>query len=231
MMSRGLMVELEQVSDGGAGAAALVELCRVVGRGRRAVGQATCPAPRWPRPWCWRCTCRRRRRRRGRRGARCRGAARRRCAGDVLAVALEGGDDVERVARCVVPGADRAAVDHERGAVQPAHGHQAAGHVLVAAGERDVGVVPLGAHHRLDRVGDQVARLQRVAHALGAHRDAVGHADGVEAHADQAGRDRRLPSPAAARSFRCMLQVLPSYHTLAMPTWALSMSSAVRPVA
>ncbi len=34
----------------------------------------------------------------------------------------------------------------------------------------------------------------------------------------------------AARSFRCMLQVLPSYHTLAMPTWALFMSASVRPV-
>ena len=34
----------------------------------------------------------------------------------------------------------------------------------------------------------------------------------------------------AARSLRCMLQVLPSYHTLAMPTCGLSMSSSVRPV-
>ena len=34
----------------------------------------------------------------------------------------------------------------------------------------------------------------------------------------------------AARSFRCMLQVLPSYQTLAIPTWALSMSASVRPV-
>jgi hypothetical protein len=33
----------------------------------------------------------------------------------------------------------------------------------------------------------------------------------------------------AARSFRCMLQVLPSYQTLAIPTWALSMSSSLRP--
>ena len=34
-----------------------------------------------------------------------------------------------------------------------------------------------------------------------------------------------------ARSFRCMLQGLPSYHTLAMPTWALFMSCSVSPVA
>ena len=51
---------------------------------------------------------------------------------------------------------------------------------------------------------------------------------------------KRMPTrPAAAtpsltssaRSRRCMLQGLPSYHTLAMPTCGLSMSSSVRPVA
>ncbi len=93
-----------------------------------------------------------------------------------------------RCRRACETGADRAAVDHDRRAVEPAHRHQAAGHVLVAAGERDERVVPLGAHDGFDRVGDQVARLERVAHALGAHRDAVADADGVEPHADQAGR-------------------------------------------
>ncbi len=34
----------------------------------------------------------------------------------------------------------------------------------------------------------------------------------------------------AARSRRCMLQVLPSYHTLAMPTSGLARSSSERPV-
>ncbi len=34
----------------------------------------------------------------------------------------------------------------------------------------------------------------------------------------------------AARSFRCMLQVLPSHQTVAMPTSALLMSSSVMPV-
>src|SRR5690606_4831154 len=35
----------------------------------------------------------------------------------------------------------------------------------------------------------------------------------------------------AARSSRCMLQELPSYQTLAMPTCALSMSVGCKPVA
>ena len=35
----------------------------------------------------------------------------------------------------------------------------------------------------------------------------------------------------AASSSRCMLQGLPSYHIDAIPTWALDMSSEVRPVA
>ena len=34
--------------------------------------------------------------------------------------------------------ADRAAVDHQGGAVEAAHRHDAAGHVLVAAGQGDV---------------------------------------------------------------------------------------------
>ena len=45
---------------------------------------------------------------------------------------------------------DRAAVDHDRGAVEAAHGDEAAGHVLVAAGEGDQRVVPLGLHDGFD---------------------------------------------------------------------------------
>ncbi len=50
---------------------------------------------------------------------------------------------------------------------------------------------------------------------------------------------KRMPTmPAAsipsltfcASCSRCMLQVLPSYQTLAMPTWGLFMSASVMPV-
>ena len=37
------------------------------------------------------------------------------------------------------------------------------------------------------RVGNQVARLQREAHAVGAHRDAIADADRIEPHANQPG--------------------------------------------
>ncbi|TKW50631.1 hypothetical protein CTA1_5680 [Colletotrichum tanaceti] len=107
-------------------------------------------------------------------------------AGDVLAVGLEGGDDVDGLAGLAAAGLDGAAVDHDAGAVDAAHGDGDAGHVLVAAGQRDVGVVPLAVHDGLDGVGDDLARLQRVAHALGAHADAVRDADGVELVGDQA---------------------------------------------
>ena len=46
---------------------------------------------------------------------------------------------------------------------------------------------PLRPHHRLDRVRDQVPRLQAEAHPVGAHRDAVRDADRVEAVADHPG--------------------------------------------
>lgn len=84
-------------------------------------------------------------------------------------------------------GLDGAAVDHDAGAVEAAHGHDGAGHILVASGDGDVGVVPLGGHDGLDAVGDEVARLQAVAHAARAHGDGVAHPDGVEAEAHHAG--------------------------------------------
>ena len=111
-------------------------------------------------------------------------------AGEGLAVALEGADHVEDFVLALDLGAaglDGAAVDHQTGAIDAPHGHDHAGHVLVAPGEGDQRVIPLGRHDGLDAVGDDVARLQRVAHAVGAHRDAVGDADGVEAHTDEVG--------------------------------------------
>ena len=78
-------------------------------------------------------------------------------------------------------------------------GHDDAGHVLVAAGDRDVGVVVLGAGYGFDGVGDDFTRLEGEAHSWGllegsfvgnggwglwhtfaAHCDGIGYTDCVE---------------------------------------------------
>ena len=103
-----------------------------------------------------------------------------------LAITLEGRDDVE-TASLPLSGPNRAAIDHQRRSVETTHSHDAAGHVLVASRQRDIGVVPLRLHHRLDRIGDQITRLQGKAHPRGPHRQAIAHPDGVEPQPHQAG--------------------------------------------
>ena len=110
-------------------------------------------------------------------------------AGNELAVRLESRNDVQGLARTSGSCPDGAPVDHQRRPVDPAHRHQRPGHVLVAAGNGDIGVVPLSSHDRLDRVCNQISRLQRIAHPLGTHRDAVGNADGIEPHPNHPGPD------------------------------------------
>ena len=86
-------------------------------------------------------------------------------------------------------GANRTAVDHNRGPVEAGSRHQGAGHVLVAAGDRHAGIIKMGAHHGFNRIGDQVARLERVLHTRRTHRDAIADANRVEDQADKAGLD------------------------------------------
>ena len=86
------------------------------------------------------------------------------------------------------PRLDRAAVNEHGGPVEPSHRHRARRHVLVAAADRDVAVEALRRHDRLDRIGDDFARHERIAHAGRAHRNAVGHADRVELDGLAAGR-------------------------------------------
>lgn len=104
-------------------------------------------------------------------------------ASDELAVSLESRDDVESlVSHLATSSSDGTSVDHDCGSVDSSHGHDDTGHILVATRERDVGVVPLAAHDGLDRVGDDVARLQRVAHTGGTVGHAVTDTNGVELH-------------------------------------------------
>ena len=70
-------------------------------------------------------------------------------AGLVLADRLEDGDDVDVLAVGADAGQDAAAVDEDARDVEPGHGHDAAGHVLVAAAEGEQAVVVHAAGRRL----------------------------------------------------------------------------------
>ena len=79
-----------------------------------------------------------------------------------------------------VAGLDGAAVNEDRGNIQPRDGDHRAGHVLVAAADGQQAVHARRAAHGFDGVGDHFARHQRILHALGAHGDAVADGDGAE---------------------------------------------------
>ena len=92
-----------------------------------------------------------------------------------------------------LPRRNRAAVEHHAGHVQPRQRHDPAGNRLVAADQHDQAVEAVAARDELDRVGDHLAADERGAHALGAHRDAVGDRHRVELHRRAAGgADARL---------------------------------------
>mmetsp|Transcript_25216 Transcript_25216/g.45756 ORF Transcript_25216/g.45756 Transcript_25216/m.45756 type:complete len:284 (-) Transcript_25216:500-1351(-) len=72
--------------------------------------------------------------------------------------ALEGGDNIEDAAiNRAVSRLDGAAIDHKGRAVQPSHGNDSTGHVLVATGKRNVTIIPLSAHDGFNAVGDDIA--------------------------------------------------------------------------
>ncbi len=103
-------------------------------------------------------------------------------AGDELTVGLESRDDIDI---CIIlghcaSGLDGSTVDHEGWSIDSSHGHHHSGHILVAARDGDVRIVPLPTHDRLDTVCDQISGLQRVSHAGGAHGHAVRDPNGVE---------------------------------------------------
>ncbi len=77
-------------------------------------------------------------------------------------------------------GFHRAAGDEHHGNVDAHGSHQHARRDLVAVGDAHHRIGAVGVDHVLDRVGDQVARRQRVQHAAVAHGDAVIDRDGVE---------------------------------------------------
>lgn len=87
----------------------------------------------------------------------------------------------------------RAARDHDARDVEAGGGHEQAGHVLVAGGHQHEAVERMRRGHRLDAVGDELARNERILHALVAHRQTVADGDGRE--------DDGTPPPKATPCF------------------------------
>ena len=85
-------------------------------------------------------------------------------------------------------GFHRAAGHEHRRDVEAQRRHQHAGRDLVAVRDAHHGVGAMGVDHVLDAVGDELARGQRVEHAVVPHGDAVVDGDGVEFLGDAAGR-------------------------------------------
>ena len=84
-------------------------------------------------------------------------------------------------------GADCAAIDVDGRDVEPRHGHQRRGGVLVAPANDDQPIEAVSEGYRLDGVGDDLAAHQRRLHALVAEGDAVADRDRSEAEGDRAG--------------------------------------------
>jgi hypothetical protein len=108
---------------------------------------------------------------------------------DELSVSLERRDNVQLgvLGLLAATSRDRTTVNHQTRPVHASHSHDNTGHVLVATRNADVRIVPLTTHDRLNRVGNKITALQRVAHALGTHADTVTYTNGVELHAVETG--------------------------------------------
>ena len=113
-------------------------------------------------------------------------------AGGHFADAFEDSGQVDRLAGVGLAGLHRSAGDEDRRDVNAGGAHHHAGNDLVAVGDADDAVEAVGAQHRLDAIGDQFARGERILHADVAHGDAVVDADGVEFKWNSAGRVDRL---------------------------------------
>ena len=173
----------------------------------RRVRAGSCPAPRTTRTWCWRCTCRRTSPRRGRR---CRSIRR-----QLLVVDLAGAElarpprttlTMVRSWPFAVAGHDGAAVDEDRRARSAAPCAITPPGMFLSQPPTASTPSMLWPPHAVSiAVGDDLARDERVLHALGAHRDAVADRDGAEDLRHRAAGPRRPPRP-ARRGSRPALQ-------------------------
>ena len=92
---------------------------------------------------------------------------------------LEDRDDIQLPLR-QASRLDRAAIHKNRGPIHPGHRHDTSRHVFIASADRHKSIEALTPNNRLDRVGDDLPRDERVFHSGSAHRDAVRDRDGIE---------------------------------------------------
>jgi hypothetical protein len=109
----------------------------------------------------------------------------------VLTVGLESRYDVELLATAL-SGLDGTSIDHETRSVESTESHESSRHVLVASRNDDHTIEPMSTGGGLDLVGDEVSRLQRVAHTESSHRNAIRHSDGTELVTDQTSTGHRI---------------------------------------
>ena len=120
--------------------------------------------------------------------------------GGALADALEDGDQVERLARAASRPASIGPPETKIvGTLARAAPMSMPGTILSQFGMQISASKQWARDHRLDRVGDDLARGQRVVHPLVAHDDAVVDADRVELERDAAGGADRLLDDLAER--------------------------------
>ena len=101
-----------------------------------------------------------------------------------FAEGLEGRYDVQFAPR-VAAGTDGTTVHQNGRTIQPTEGHHCTGHIFIASHYGDQRVVPLRRGDGFDTVGNDVARGERKAHAVGTHAHAVAHPNGVKDQPDQ----------------------------------------------
>ncbi len=147
--------------------------------------------------------------------------------GEVLAVGLEGGNNVERAFDASAStGSDGAAIKHNTRSVETTERHEDTGHVLIATGDDDTSIEPVTTAGGLDRVGDEIARRERVGHGVGAHRDTVRDTDGAELVAGETSFLNGLFDALRDGEEMCVAG-LPSYQMEPIPTMARVRSSSV----
>ena len=91
--------------------------------------------------------------------------------------------------RCAAARHDGAAVEDHGRDIQPRRCHRRGRNGLVAAHQQHHRVEAMPGHRKFDRICDGLARRQRGAHAVAAHRDAIGDRDGVEFDRRASARD------------------------------------------